>query len=187
MPPCSFCWNLAQVRCFGGGCAIPISRSPRLQEVKETYLAYCIHAAHHEQEVREIFQIFRDAGIEPILIKGWAVGRLYAEAGLRPAGDIDLCVAAHQLDAAEALLNRAENQHYHVDLGHDEISKFGGPSFEELRTSSGLVDLDGTRVRVLAAEDNLRILCLHLLKHGAWRPLWLCDIAASLESPASQL
>ena len=154
----------------------------RLQELKETYLAYSIHAAQHEQEVREIFHIFRQAGIEPILIKGWAVGRLYAEAGLRPAGDIDLCVAGHQLDAAEALLNRAENQRYNVDLKHDEISNFGGPSFEELLTGSGLVDLDGTRVRVLAAEDNLRILCLHLLKHGAWRPLWLCDIAASLES-----
>jgi hypothetical protein len=35
---------------------------------------------------------------------------------------------------------------------------------------------------VLAAEDHLAFLCLHMLRHGAWRPLWLCDIAAELES-----
>jgi len=44
-----------------------------------------------------------------------------------------------------------------------------------------LVDLNGTRVRVPSAEDHLRILCLHFLKHGGWRPLWLCDIAVALE------
>jgi hypothetical protein len=28
----------------------------------------------------------------------------------------------------------------------------------------------------------LRLLCLHWLRHHAWRPLWLCDIAAALEN-----
>jgi hypothetical protein len=41
------------------------------------------------------------------------------------------------------------------------------------------------RIRVLCAEDHLRILCLHLLKHWAGRPLWLCDVAAALESRPS--
>jgi hypothetical protein len=27
-------------------------------------------------------------------------------------------------------------------------------------------------------------MCIHLLKHGAWRPLWLCDVAAAMESAA---
>ena len=31
-------------------------------------------------------------------------------------------------------------------------------------------------------EDQLRQLCLHLLRHGACRPLWLCDVAVMLES-----
>jgi hypothetical protein len=26
------------------------------------------------------------------------------------------------------------------------------------------------------------LLSIHLLKHGAWRPLWLCDIGAAVES-----
>jgi hypothetical protein len=44
------------------------------------------------------------------------------------------------------------------------------------------MNLNGTEIRVMGAEDHLRILGLHLLKHGAWRPLWLCDVAAALES-----
>ena len=50
---------------------------------------------------------------------------------------------------------------------------------------SELVKLENTGVRVLGAEDHLRILCLHFLKHGGWRPLWLCDVAAGLESRPS--
>ncbi|HEY9232630.1 MAG TPA: nucleotidyltransferase family protein, partial [Blastocatellia bacterium] len=42
--------------------------------------------------------------------------------------------------------------------------------------------LGDTDVRVLSPEDHLRILCTHLLRHGAYRPLWLCDVAAALES-----
>jgi hypothetical protein len=28
----------------------------------------------------------------------------------------------------------------------------------------------------------LRLLCLHMLGHGAWRALWLCDVAAAVEA-----
>src|SRR5262245_19273827 len=45
-----------------------------------------------------------------------------------------------------------------------------------------LVKLGDTEVRVPCAEDHLRILSRHLLKHGAWRPLWLCDVALLVES-----
>jgi hypothetical protein len=50
-----------------------------------------------------------------------------------------------------------------------------------LYARSQLVGLGGVEVRVLSPEDHLRILCVHLLGHGAFRPLWLCDIAAALE------
>jgi hypothetical protein len=45
-----------------------------------------------------------------------------------------------------------------------------------------LARLDDLEVRVLAAEDHLRFLCTHLLRHGAVRPLWLCDIAVAIET-----
>ena len=31
----------------------------------------------------------------------------------------------------------------------------------------------------------MRIQCLHMLKHGAWRPLWLSDIAVAVENRPS--
>lgn len=155
---------------------------PFLEELRGSYLSHAVHAVQHEQDVVEVFRVLCQAGIEAILLKGWAVGRLYAEPGLRPPGDIDLCVAPQQKAQAIALLDCEEFLHSDFDLEHDEISRFGGPSVEELLSRSCLAKLSGSEVRVLGAEDHLRILCLHLLKHGAWRPLWLCDIAAALES-----
>ena len=43
----------------------------------------------------------------------------------------------------------------------------------------------GLDVRVLSPEDDLRFLCLHLLRHGAVQPLWLCDICVLLEARAN--
>jgi hypothetical protein len=37
-------------------------------------------------------------------------------------------------------------------------------------------------VKVLSPEDHLSMLCVHFLGHGGWRPIWLCDIAAAMES-----
>jgi hypothetical protein len=153
-----------------------------VRALRKTYLQYAIHAAEHECKLTEVFQVLRSAGVEPILLKGWAVARAYPEIGLRPSGDIDLSVSPDQHGKALAVLNTPEYQRYWVDLDHDEITRFNELSFEDLYRGSELVNLDGTEVRVLGAEDHLRILCLHLLKHGAWRPLWLCDVAAALEA-----
>jgi hypothetical protein len=45
-----------------------------------------------------------------------------------------------------------------------------------------LIGLDNVGIRVLSDEDHLALMAIHLLKHGAWRPLWLCDIGAAMES-----
>jgi hypothetical protein len=37
-------------------------------------------------------------------------------------------------------------------------------------------------VRILGTEDHLRYMCVHMLQHGAYRGLWLCDVAVVLES-----
>ncbi len=154
------------------------------EQFRQAYLHSSIHAAKHEREVAEIFKVLCSAGIEPILIKGWAIARAYPETGLRPPGDIDLCISPEQHAAAKAILNTAEYQQYWIDLEHEEVDKLNERSFRELYDKSELVRLENAEVRVLSAEDHLRILCFHLLKHGAWRPLWLCDVSAALESRA---
>ncbi|MEY2413936.1 MAG: hypothetical protein QOD84_2542 [Acidobacteriaceae bacterium] len=150
--------------------------------LRNTYRESAIHAAQHEFQLCQIIKAVRSAGVEPILMKGWAAGRLYSEPGLRPSGDIDLCVSPEQLDTARKVCEKAEHDSYVVDLDHDEITKFGDQSFGQLYDRSELVQLDGTKIRVLGAEDHLRVLCIHFLKHGGWRPIWLCDIAAALEA-----
>jgi hypothetical protein len=45
-----------------------------------------------------------------------------------------------------------------------------------------LVPLGGLQVRIVGPEDQLRLSCLHLLRHGAWRPLWLCDCGLLVET-----
>src|SRR5207245_2918392 len=53
---------------------------------------------------------------------------------------------------------------------------------DDLYAQSRIVRIDDVDIRVPSPEDHLRLLCLHFLGHGAWRPLWLCDIGVALES-----
>jgi hypothetical protein len=55
-------------------------------------------------------------------------------------------------------------------------------SIEELFYRSQLVVCADQQIRILSPEDHFALLAVHLLKHGAWRPLWLCDLALLLES-----
>ena len=152
------------------------------ETLQQAYRQQAIRAATHELQVARVFSVLCSAGIDPILIKGWAVSRFYPEWGMRPCGDIDLCVSPDQLAEVSRLLDLPELNECTVDLEHDEITKFGDKDFAQLYDRSQSVELDGIPVRVLGREDSLFVLCVHFLKHGAWRPLWLCDIAAALEA-----
>ncbi len=206
----------------GAGCAplgwwtlrhTPYRNSAPVLQLKEIYRYHTIQAALSERQIARLFTLLREARVEAVLVKGYAAARLYEERGLRPYGDIDVCVAHAQYDAASRVLDSAEAKQFWVDLhrgmGEEEREP---PAFAELyargetlsvggdnhNDSSVTTGVDATRaddassasaaataVRVLSAEDHLRLLCLHLLKHGAWRPLWLCDVAAAIEGRAS--
>jgi hypothetical protein len=128
--------------------------------------------------------LLRAEGIEPVLMKGWAIARLYPDCALRPYGDIDLCVPPEQFGKAEGILERlGEHENHFVDL-HNGFTKLTRESWDELFERSQLVGLGEEKIRVLSDEDHLRVLCLHLLRSGACRPLWLCDVALVLESRA---
>jgi hypothetical protein len=149
--------------------------------LRAAYIGNAVHAAQHERDLIFVLKTFQAFQLDPILIKGWAAARPYGEPGLRPSGDIDLVVPSHQLKTAEALLKTQPLASYHIDLKHDEASKFGAASFEAMHARSVTSVVGDTPVRLLGPEDNLRVLALHLVKHGAWRPLWLCDVSAALE------
>jgi len=148
---------------------------------RQAYRLHTLEAALHRQRIREVFLALRAAGVEPILAKGWAIARLYPEEGLRPYADLDLHVRPEEREAAAGLAAGLAEAGCPVDL-HVGFERLGDRPLEALYARSRLLPLEGVEVRVLAPEDHLRLLCLHMLGHGAWRPLWLCDLAVALEA-----
>lgn len=158
-----------------------LATSITAQRLHDVYRLYKLLAIVYRQEVAAIFSLLRSHSIEPILVKGWAMARHYAEPGVRPCGDIDLCVRREQYAQALGLLKSRADASHSVDL-HKGFQKLDDRSFDELYARSQLAELEGAQVRVLSREDHLRVLCHHFLREGGWRPLWLCDIAVALES-----
>lgn len=155
-----------------------LADSAPANELQQSYRHQSLQSARHEQQVEKVFRVFGESALSAILVKGWAAGTLYDQDDLRPAGDIDLFVRPDDFDRAVALLSASQCS---VDL-HTTLSELPERSFDELLTRSQLVGLGSEKIRTLGAEDNLALLCIHFLKHGGWRPLWLCDISAALES-----
>lgn len=159
----------------------PLRTSRPASQLRQVYRMQSALAVLHEEQVKEAVTLLRAAGVEPLLAKGWAVGRLYPEAGLRPYGDIDLCVRPEDRQAAETVLWRPGARGYPVDV-HTAFAGLEDRTSDNLFARSRLERLGEVEVRTLGPEDHLRFLCVHMLGHGACRPLWLCDIAAALEA-----
>ena len=150
-------------------------------ELQQAYRMHTLQAARHEQHVVTAITLLRSAGVEPLLVKGWAIARLYPERGLRPYGDIDLCVRPEQHSVALEVLGAATVDVGAVDL-HKGLHELHRPSLDEVYDRSEVVRLVDADVRILGPEDHLRYVCMHMLRHGAYRALWLCDVAVMLES-----
>lgn len=154
---------------------------PAALQLRNTYRLYTLYMALRERKIVQAFKYLRAAGVEPLLAKGWAAGQLYPERGLRPYGDLDLCVQPQQYSTALAALRSPDAPECAIEL-HNGFREFPDRCAQQLFERSRLVLLQDTKIRILGPEDHLRLLCLHALHHGVWRPLWLCDIAAGMES-----
>ena len=164
----------------------PLAGSTIGQRLKEIFRFQRLQTGVYERELERALGRLRQAGIEPIVIKGWATAQAYPERGARPLGDLDLVVHPGLLGAAQSVIHETGPYAILIDWVHLEIDGLDRRRFEDLYERSSLRPLGSVEVRVLSAEDHLRALCLHLLKHGAYRPLWLCDIAAALEHRPSK-
>jgi hypothetical protein len=123
----------------------------------------------------------RAAGVDPLLLKGWSVAIHYAEPGLRPLGDIDLLVRSGDASVARDRVATLAIQQPPVDL-HTALQDLTDRTVAELFERSVPVSCGDVALRVLGREDQFRHLCLHFFRHVGVRPLWLCDIAATLEA-----
>ena len=159
----------------------PLRASAAGERLRAAYQNHGLQAALHAANVSRVVGPLRAAGIDPVLVKGPSIARLYPERGLRPFGDLDLCVRPDQYGAAADVLAGWVKQFSPVDL-HSGFKDLNARGWDEVFARTQSTPFGAIEVRTLAAEDHLRFLCLHLLRHGVPTPLWLCDVAVVLES-----
>lgn len=121
------------------------------------------------------FNLFRQNGIEPILIKGWAAGRLYPPEHIRLATDTDLAVAAADYPKAKEIATSDDAAGLGIDL-HRELRHLDTLDWDDLVKHSRVIDDEAGSIRVLRPEDHLRVLCVHWLTDGGSDKERLWDI-----------
>jgi len=162
----------------------PLQTSAAASRLRDAYHHHSLQAALHGRNLIRVVTRLRAGSVEPLLMKGPAIARHYAERGLRPFSDLDLSVRPDQYAQALEILRDWTGEFSPVDL-HRGFAPLYARSWDEMYARSELVTFGGVGVRVLGPEDHLRVLCLHQLKHGAPSPLWLCDVAVVLEGRAA--
>jgi len=158
-----------------------LKESPSGELLHQAYRLLSLQSEIHEQHIEKVFRLLREASVDAVLAKGWAAAGLYPERSLRPYGDIDICIRPEHYKLAEEILSGPEVNDCQIDL-HKHFSEIDERSIDEMFNRSQQVTLGAEQIRILGPEDHLALLSIHLLKHGAWRPLWLCDIGAAIES-----
>jgi len=159
----------------------PLRDCSSAEVLHHAYRLQSLQSEIHEQKIKKVFSLLRQAQVEAVLAKGWATAGMYAEKALRPYGDIDLCVRPEHFKVAEEVLSAPEANDCWVDL-HKYFSEIDERTIDELFARSRTVSLGEEQIRILGPEDQLALSSIHLLKHGAWRPLWLCDVGVAVES-----
>jgi hypothetical protein len=135
------------------------------------------------QEVRSVqaFKLFREKGIEPILIKGLAAAMLYPAHIPRISIDLDLAVSPDEFAAAKAIAVSTAAHGLAIDL-HCGLRHLDTVEWSDLFENSHPVELDGGTIRILRPEDHLRVLCVHWLTDGGVYQDRLWDIYYSVEN-----
>lgn len=158
------------------------------------------HAAAVRAFLEETLDAAREAGVIPVLLKGYGfAARYYPEPLLRFGRDVDLLVRPAERPALEDAmrqrgLSRARAHHGAIelsgprgtlDLHLSPVEAFGvrwpaAPLLDRARDATLL----GRPVRYLAREDELLYLSLHAANHLNQRLAWLHDLALLAADPA---
>jgi hypothetical protein len=127
-------------------------------------------------QIAAAFRQFREQGLEPLVIKGWAAALNYPSDMSRPYTDLDLAFSAAEYEKAVDLYKSGQIAlPLAIDL-HKELRHLDSLPWEDLFANSRLLEADGEPIRVLRAEDNLRVLCVHWLTDGGANRERLWDI-----------
>lgn len=128
-----------------------------------------------ETNISRAFDLFREQGIEPILIKGFAAALCYPPTFPRLSIDIDLAVPRSDFQTALKIASSATAEGLAIDL-HRDLRYHDTVAWDDLFENSRLIELGGGSCRVLRSEDHLRVLCVHWLLDGGSNRDRLWDI-----------
>ena len=134
-----------------------------------------------EAEVVHAFRFLRNAGVEPILIKGWAAARNYPPGVERFYADVDLAVSSVDFELAKRLLRTEPGNKLGIDV-HRELRHLDTRPWSEIYSDSQEIELDGVMIRVPSDEDHLRIMAVHWLNDGGARKDRLWDIYHAVQN-----
>ena len=160
-----------------------VGSTPSGQELHNAFRFYRLEAAKWDARIRVAVSFFHDLNVRSIFFKGWTVARWYPERGLRPFSDLDVAVGPADYGRVREAFAAGRCPDAAIDL-HANLGDLGDLSFEDVWAQTVRVPVDsvaGLDARVLGFEDHLRLLAVHMMRHGAHRPGWLCDIAIGLE------
>jgi len=108
-----------------------LRESPPGEILHQAYRLLALQAKMHEMKIQKIFRLLRAAGVEPMLVKGWAMARHYPQTALRPYGDIDLLVRPHDYETAKRITISDEARDCWVDL-HASASQLRDRSLDDV-------------------------------------------------------
>src|SRR4029450_8328870 len=129
----------------------PLRTSPSAELLHQAYRLQSLQSEMHEQKLEKVSRLFRQAGIEGVLAKGWATAGMYSERALRPYGDIDICVRPEHYKLAEDVLNDSEANDCWVDL-HKHFSEIDDRTIDQLFARSRTASLGEEQIRLLGPE-----------------------------------
>lgn len=152
--------------------------------------------------LEELLTKFSEQHIDVIPLKGPPLAeRLYENASMRMCNDLDLLVRTKDYSRTEALLlSLGFNASSEIDDYHRRFARNGLPvelhfsiaspryfpfdlSGVWYRASSG--KFRSSPMRVISDEDLILFLCLHGIKHGFSRIIWILDVARALNTAHS--
>ncbi len=134
-----------------------------------------LQSALMEKSVLDAVSLFRKEGLAPILIKGWAAAREYPKDNFRHYSDIDLAFSTQEFTSANRIRATESYKGLTIDV-HRELKHLDTLAWAQLYRDSRLVPLKDQTIRILSAEDHLRVLAVHWLIDGGWFRNRLWDI-----------
>lgn len=175
----------------------PEGQDPTLAPLRDAALRQVALNLRRLASLRAIVARLNEAGVVPLLFKGAALASAYPAEHVRPFGDFDLVLRPAERSAALAVLARVggggdptsgafrivnDGACAVIDL-HDDLPASYDLTPDRLFMRAVPLPL-GEQGRLLMPrpEDHLRLVAMHMLRHGGWRPVWLADVAALVEA-----